>query len=95
MDSARGDINRLLRHDEIDASVDQRAAEFFRPIDDRLFMHVETRIDENWNSGAVTEAAQDAGEERIVGFADDLRPRRVVDMDDRRNARAIPAVPRR
>src|ERR1700758_3910867 len=34
-------INGLSHHDEINSAIDQSLCAFFRPIDDRLFVHIE------------------------------------------------------
>jgi hypothetical protein len=48
-------INSLLRHDKVDASIDERLCAFARCVDNRLLMDVEARIDEYGNARLAVE----------------------------------------
>src|SRR5438552_4747635 len=73
----------LCGRDEVNSRLFQRPQTFLRPVDDRLLMRIETGVDQDGQAGLRLETGQDVEIERVVGAADDLRSRCVVDMNHR------------
>jgi hypothetical protein len=57
----------LIRHDKVNAAVAQCFDAFCRSIHDRLFVDIETRVDEDWQARFALEGAKDVVVERIPG----------------------------
>ena len=79
----RAIVKPLIRHDKVDAAVAQRFDAFRRSIDHRLFMDVETRVDEGRKPRLALERAKDIVVKRVFRPVDNLRPRRMVNVYNR------------
>jgi len=79
----RAIVKPLIRHDKVNAAVAQRFDAFCRSIDDRLFVDVEARVDEDRKAGLALECAEDIVVEGVVRPVDNLRPSRMVNVYNR------------
>src|SRR5215467_10233426 len=59
------EVDRRRGGDEVDPVLGKRPRALLRPVDDRLLVHVEARIDQHREAGGVAEPAEDSAEQRI------------------------------
>src|SRR5262249_53430769 len=84
----RAIVKPLIRLDKVDAAVAQRFDAFCRSIDERLFVDIEARVNEDRKARLALERAEDIVVEGVVRPLDNLRPCRMVNVYNRRDTSA-------